>query len=478
MPEILDNTVITKNMPNLKVGDVVEIRSWTEIQREAQRGMIDCGWNTDMKYLSGKRFTITDDVFHTFRRHPDGALFYVDGYAISASMLKVIGEEAQSEQPVEEDNKYSLHNKRQSKDVIEEMISKVDRVRFKKLLCVASCDRSVTMKTISDSIVDKYLINWAKAKYDLYLLFGKQLTVSKQIETEISPDTMMNKVMELQIAFPQYANLLGAFSPYEFIRNKCDGSNHVLKRVYDKYTDDTKLSKVLTGMINDKSFSDALGMLFSQTTIKAMLTLSIDPFDYLTMSVNRYDWTSCQRIGDIEAPYGTGAGSIMLDEGTIIAFAHSGKDVMYRMRGMEFSGNSKFWRECMYVDKESGNFVTSREYPSAKDLLSEEARLLLENIIADYLNIENKWVVVQRGTINYHEGSKNLYHDIAEGHYYREVKIKGSDKKTSVSVGKNIFCVKCGKVIREHWGRYVCDNCFEYENSVENDDVADTDIPF
>lgn len=474
MPENIEVRLMTKNMPDLKIGDVVEVRPYRELRAEHYEGLVDCGWNEAMNYLCGRRFVITAEMYDRYVFDRQNWIVEIDGYFISPSMLRLVGDEPEEEEESNSDNGYSLRNYSQDSSILEEMIGKVDRIRFKKLLCIASCDKSITMKTISDDIVNKYLVRWAKAKYDLYLLFGRKLSLSKQIETAIDYDTMVNKIVELQFAFPQYANLLGGFSPEEFINNKCSGYNRLLSRVYDKYTDGAKLSKVLTGLVDDKEFGDALAMLFGKTTVNAMLTLSIDPFDYLTMSINKHGWETCQRIGDPDAPFGTGAGSLMIDEYTVIAFAHSGKDVMYHINSMEFSGNSKFWRQCLYVDKDSGNFVASREYPSEKELIAKEARILLEDTIADYLEIENQWVVRSRGEIDYVEGSDNLFHDVSNDYLYRDVRIKDSKAKTHVKVGRNVFCMKCGKVITGHRGRYVCDNDFSYES----DDDDELEIPF
>ncbi|MBP9037814.1 MAG: hypothetical protein KBG38_08615 [Candidatus Cloacimonas sp.] len=470
MPELIEERTAAKNNPQLEIGMLVEIRPVQELKLDSSQELIDCGWNEHMAYLSGKRFVITEDMYARYLHNKNGQITKIDGYYISPSMLKIVNEEAiQEQEPVLD--VYRLRADKQDPEILAEMIGKVDRTRFKKLLCIASCDKTVTMKTISDEIVDLYLYTWAKAKYEFYLLFGKQLSLSKQIQTSIDIDTMRNKIRELQFAFPQYANLLGAFSPIEFIENKCDGSNSTLRRVYDKYQGKAKLSKVLAGLITDKEFNDALAMLFSSTTIQAVMSLSIDPFDYLTISVNKYDWSTCQRIGDINASYGTGAGSIMLDEATIVAFGHGGKDVMYHMNNMEFSGNSKFWRECMYIDKDSGNFVASREYPSQKELLAKEARTFLEDTIAEYMHVNNQWLVTPRGKVLYTEGSQNLYHDVLNDFPFSVVHLKDSDKQTCVTVGKDIFCLKCGEPIGDHSGRYLCDDDYDHDNVIDRDEI-------
>ena len=74
MPEIFENTMVTKNIPNLQVWDTVEIRPWAELQRENCLGLIDCGWNTDMRPLSGKRFQITDRMYSDFISYPTTSL--------------------------------------------------------------------------------------------------------------------------------------------------------------------------------------------------------------------------------------------------------------------------------------------------------------------------------------------------------------------------------------------------------------------
>lgn len=470
MSEFIEQEVsLVKNTPSLRVGDLVEVRPWRELQSEDSRGLIDGGWSLTMKALSGKRFVITQEMYDKSVRDGHDSFFEFDGYYLSASMLKIVNENGVAELA----GKRIFCNDKQDPDIIAEMIKKVDRMRFKKLLCVASCDKSITVKTISDDIVDKYLTTWAKAKYDLYLLLNKNLSLSKQIETSIDNDVLRNRIHDLQFDFPQYANLLDGFSILEFAHNRCDGSNSVLRNFYDGYTNKGKLSKVLSGLVDDKSFTDALAMLLGGTTVKAVITISIDPFDYMTTSVNNYGWTTCQRIGDIDASYGTGAGSIMLDDNTVIAFAHTGKEVMYRLNGVEFSGNSKFWRQCVYIDKKSGNFIASREYPEQKEALAKEVRIFMENTIAEYLNVDNIWVVAPRGIVNYNEGSQNLYHDVVNEFPYNLVYIKNFDNSTSVTVGRNVFCLKCGKPIKGHSGRYTCCSPYDFK-----DGEVEADIPF
>jgi hypothetical protein len=270
-------------------------------------------------------------------------------------------------------------------------------------------------------------------------------------------DEMANEVNDLCGKFPAYSNLMSSFHTREFLENKCLDYNGILQRHFSDYKKDAKLSKVLANLIPDRSFKDAVANLLQNRKVKATIAVSIDPYDYLTMSVNKYGWDSCQAIGD--GSYSTGAGSAMLDESTLIAYKYYGTDASYRIHKLSFEGNSKSWRQCIYFDKDTSSFVTSRQYPSTSEIITKEVRALLEGYVSKYLGRDNSWMVTGSSDVNYKEGSQCIYHDLTNGHSGKVAYLKGAVKETRVVVGANIYCPHCGEEISEARGTFLCGEC-------------------
>lgn len=443
-----------KSKLTIKAGDIVRIRSREEIYNDYKRGLIDCGWNDYMYDLCGTTYIITpeiaeraengiDDIFHVVM--PQRVV------GISLSMLELVQSKEDTMQ-----TEISLYHEEQDSSIIQEMIKKVDIMRFKKLLSIASGSSKIRPTALDENIVNKYLLEWAKNKYDFYLLFDRNLSIEKQVEIDMDEQDMAVKIDDLARSYPQYANLLKGFNSVEFLNNESFGYNRILEEVYPEYKRGAKLSKVLGGLITDQNFKDSLANVLEDRKIRSNIAISIDPYDYLTMSVNKYGWESCQAIGPGEHAYATGGGAIMLDNTTLIAYRHSGKNEQYSMYNVKFAGNSKSWRQLIFVDKEHCSFIAAREYPSEKPALAKEVRLMLEHQIGEYTGLDNDWVATKNGDKTYIMGSEDMYHDVESGYMYRTVCMKGREKEVKVVVGRDVYCLSCGNPITSNYHKFVC----------------------
>ena len=470
--EINENTglFIPQRLADIKVGDVVRFRSEDAIRSDYRAGKIDLGWCDSMYSLCGQEHVISErDMARIIAQTmPIWVVKVNNSYkGISLSMLEFANE------AVPEKDSTSIRIKDKDEGIIKEMIKKVDLIRFKKLLTIACDHKQFKFGDINSTIVDRYLRDWAIAKYEYYLMFGKSLSISVDIEMDMDERDMQNKVSDLCCEYPLFSNLLNGFHTREFLDNKCMGYNHILERYYPEYKRDSKLSKVLSKLIADKTFNDDIANLLQNRKVKARLAVSIDPYDYLTMSVNNYGWDSCQAIGS--GGYATGAGSIMLDESTLIAYKYNGNNQNYNIHNLRFEGNSKSWRQCLYFDKDTSNFVSSRQYPSQSDLITKEIRGLLEGYVCGYLNKENNWVVTTNGDIQYKEGSSCLYHDLLNGHTNKVAYLKGASRDTTVVVGANIYCPSCGEKITRAKNTFLCGKCYDDLGEAHEEEE---DIPF
>lgn len=451
---------IPQRLTGIKIGDIVRIVSLKKINKMKRLGIrIRCSWKNQMDGLCGSQHIITGSEMGRIEYRDDN-IFKKDGFSISLDMLEFVKEQDNENEESKEmvDNVFSTFGKEKDESIINEMIKKVDRSRFKKLLVIGANRDSFKFSSLTNEIVDFYLQSWAYAKYEFYLLLGRNLTFNKAVELEMTSEDMDSRRNELAYVFPQYCYDLKSFSTEELLNNSVEG-DPMYEKFCPIYMKGMKVSKFLSALHNDQRFDDAIAGLLSNRTINANLTISIDPFDYLTMSLNKHDWKSCQKIG--EGSYATGALSIMIDETTLMAYRHNGVEYDYNYHNYRFTGNSKSWRECLYIDKNTGSVIFSRQYPSSVDAISNIVREMTEEIVANYTEHSNRWILKESVSEYYHEGSGLLYHDVIQGFPFKFAVLKDLNKKIepSFTVGKPIFCLNCKKEINDSEDTFLCDNC-------------------
>ena len=134
---------------------------------------------------------------------------------------------------------------------------------------------------------------------------------------------------------------------------------------------------------------------------KGTLCLSIHPFDYMTMSDNTYDWSSCMSQTETGC-YRRGTVEMMNSPYAIVAYLKGDKDY-YPVSS--FAWNNKKWRTLILA---TPDILTSvKAYPFASDELTEEAI---------------KWVaeLVNANRPTYYDVEKLLWLDYCSG--FREHK--------------------------------------------------------
>lgn len=448
------SSYIPPRLTGIKLGDVLVYRTKEEIETEARAGQIRGGWNQDglMDYIFEVNppieFTIDDEMMQRINEKSQYiTMLPTDSFSwqVSLDMLRfknvapVVGPD-----PTVKCEDLSLPKlaSAKRKDIIKEMIEKVDVERFKQLIRIGSGGAN-----IEKSVIDETLLKWAEAKYEFYLMFGRELTISTEVEAEASEQEIKFRIEEeLYMKFPKYVSVLARFDQREFIENKILKNDDLFtKYLSDIYTNGKKLTKFLSDYIGDQTFNDALANVLGNRKIKASVTISIDPYDYLTMSVNNYGWVSCQRLTHEQS---TGTLSLMLDECTLISYKWSGADANHCINKYKFTGNNKSWRQLVYVDKNTSSAIFGRQYPSKSDVLADTVRKeLYEKTVGKYLGVEDVWKLTKRtNTAGYTKGSDKTYHDIYSKEDFYRIAHKNLDPKNKDSfvVGKNYTCLKCG----------------------------------
>lgn len=260
--------------------------------------------------------------------------------------------------------------------------------------------------------IDYILRIWAenKAKY-LNNLFGNKLILEKEICYEKDVDQMASEIDELlsdnndtKEFMNKYFNKLvfsGKHSNISYSLRGLVASAALARNVYNgeafsivtpddkeiKVPNGCKITRVL-GKIAEaydlpcfEEFRIAHSMVLNQKKMSGTLCISIHPMDYMTMSDNYCDWSSCMSWQD-DGCYRQGTVEMMNSEMVIVAYLKSSSD----MRLPKGTWNSKKWRELFIVNPQIITNVKS--YPYKSDCLTTEVLTWLKEL-TDAANFGN-----------------------------------------------------------------------------------------
>ena len=113
----------------------------------------------------------------------------------------------------------------------------------------------------------------------------------------------------------------------------------------------SKLSKSFKKFIDDSDTvrlaQDTASRFIQENKIEGYLYLSIHPLDFLTISENNEEWSSCHSL---DGDYRTGNLSYMVDQTTIVAYLADDKMEHLRCLPSGMTWNSKKWRMFIHTD--------------------------------------------------------------------------------------------------------------------------------
>lgn len=376
---------------------------------------------------------------------------------------------------------------------------------------------------------------WEESKEKhLYKMFGNELILSKDIHYQASEEDLVEIMTEKigynsDCAFLQnfYNEVICKISIHrdkyfyydEDFQSLADISS-LVKNVYNGATREIKipdsdktikiqhgckLSKVIGKLAEAfnvegyEEFRIRHSQVLNGKLFKGKLSISIHPMDYMTMSDNDCDWSSCmswQSCGD----YRQGTVEMMNSPYVVVAYLRS-------ENSMDNGWNSKKWRELFIVDE---NFITSvKGYPYHQPNLEKEVVLWLKELAEKNLGWEFyddiayyhhcKEFTFNDSTYSFSFTTDMMYNDFSNN-CYGQTAVIGKDCPCSCSVhrfnysgisecmccGEAIpairseqflvcnnceevhYCAECGEIIRdgddyyEHNGNYYCDYCYDH----------------
>lgn len=273
--------------------------------------------------------------------------------------------------------------------------------------------------------VDEWLEVWSHANQKLYKLLGNKFIHKfvyeyekdkDALERELLDDLFHTKfktsyhnfyydvIMELYAAGKIDSETKGAFNKLmntsNFVNDKIEyGLKYKMEgcrktlQLQAGMKPIRALQKVIEYFKNIYTFDDfedfrlRHSMIFNDKTIKANLCISIHPLDYLTMSDNDSDWSSCMSWKE-DGCYHVGTIEMMNSNNVLCCYLESSHPFVFNASLKENnSWNNKRWRTLAYATKDI--IMSGKPYPyvntgMSKALIAEIKRLAKENLNWNY----------------------------------------------------------------------------------------------
>lgn len=209
--------------------------------------------------------------------------------------------------------------------------------------------------------------------------------------------------------------------------------------------------------------------ILNDNRIAGDLTISIHPFDYLTMSENRYNWRSCHAL---DGEYAAGTLGMMNDKVTVVAFLSNPKLEEFEvLNGAKW--NNKKWRQLVHVSTDLNTLVHSKHYPYHNQQLEDLVHELFQEVypqLEDYIFDQNT-----RGLDYVRTGSNSpAYNDAKSSMNGPNVYLKPYDGEMpykKVVVGAAVPCLHCGDydiMEPEYWSCEDCSGVDHYDAYCDN----------
>ena len=240
------------------------------------------------------------------------------------------------------------------------------------------------------------------------------------------------------------------------------------------------LSKIvhLYGIENFPNFEEfrlAHSNILTSRKIEGTLCFSIHPLDYMTMSDNDNNWSSCMSWSS-NGEYRRGTLEMLNSNNVIVCYMKSKDD--YEFKGGIW--NNKSWRQLICINKDI--IVSGKAYPYTNDELSKAAVMALKELakarfnwdykysLQPYKDMQNIWTTEvindcrnpKRSNIFF--TSEFMYNDMMEDSNTTYWCVRNKPKKQKIlSISGKCYCLDCGEEIP--WDNddcsssLICDKC-------------------
>lgn len=313
------------------------------------------------------------------------------------------------------------------------------------------------------------LDTYAKNKAQFYKDFGDKFIISKEINLSISHEFKMAR-MKRSVDY----DLSGALKEL-IIANGVDGFFE--NKIKNDLTLETpkgpvtikagmKLSKAFKFFIenehllnrNQTQYSKAI----NDSVLSGTLSISCHPLDYLSMSMNKHGWSSCQSLtGD----YASGTLSLMNDKTTLIGYLSDGTFDHDVFDMVEPYWNSKRFRVLIHIDPTRKLVYISRNYPYTAVPLENALLDMIREIYPDSQfedlakadqDFINRTKTGGYDTMHYSDLSSSNSVKYSVGKDFNE------DNFERMVIGHSALCCKCESHVIQEAFEYCCYDCSEH----------------
>lgn len=329
----------------------------------------------------------------------------------------------------------------------------------------------------------EYLLRFWKEKIDLYELLGKNLIIEFPIKFTVSQDALEEEISRFLSNNPVGSRFISSFrfwlndlynqNRVENVWNLCTlincyslASNRYEGDTFTFEVDGHKALKIQHGcktikalkkiseeynITNFEEFRLAHSLILNQKEIEGTLCLSIHPLDYITMSDNNCDWTSCMSWVEC-GEYRQGTIEMMNSNCVVVAYIKSAQP--YTIGELDWS--NKKWRELFIINKEIISEVKSYPYENSA-ITAKVIELLKELAEANWGISTSSW-----NDFKYCHGDKNayfytncMYNDFGSGH----LAAKTVDYRVELNYSGPSECMACGSSDVNEVDELVCCDC-------------------
>ena len=259
--------------------------------------------------------------------------------------------------------------------------------------------------------------------------------------------------------------------PYHFHDFKCTVKNGMkTMRTIQKVLKATKYPNINLF----EKWRDQVNLVQMNDGKKATLVISINPIDFMTMSDNTCNWSSCMSWTHHGCYH---AGTLEMMNSNVVAVAYlqapSNFDLQFSETGEVFSIPNKSWRALVYIHKDI--ILVGKSYPYNKKDISIEVLKMVKELVKKNLNWDYQFNFQQYRDMDYISGNyfvrdwynvfydkkkehhsiffytNGMYNDIIEDHYTNFYCCRNYVKRSKkICLSGPATCICCGQRLDEH----------------------------
>lgn len=256
-----------------------------------------------------------------------------------------------------------------------------------------------------------------------------------------------------------------------------------------------KLIKAFKFFESDKKLlhqiQDRASLIIQENKIKGKLCFSVHPLDFLSSSLNTYNWRSCHAL---DGEYRSGNLSYMIDNVTVMCYLKGEDNVCIPMFPDDVKWNNKKWRMLTYISEDREKIFCGRPYPFATEhgfeLCVHGLKMVLKiidkfsydtklrNLIVESVKdpksnynlwLKNKYIyqkcclvpiesVIQDSPNSLHFNDV-LYSTCYKPYYYINAADYEQKEDKIIWVGNEVACLQCGNELIADSSTMRCPDC-------------------